>query len=757
MMHGPPGGVSFTINKSDVWDLRSKKDGSNFPTLKYDELCQVIANQERGKLLAAENEVASNRWSYAPTFQPCGTLTLKLTGDTTPRDYQQRLSLYGAEATASFRPLGWRDIAAPVEIGAFVAATKNILAIRINGRCAHRPGSTTSGAGCVAGASKLASYPVYSVELARQWSPHLPRPEVEAKGQTLLLSMKFPRGPEYAMACGVVGGRLRGNALGHSVRAEFQTGQEEVEIFLAVASSADGPGPAARAARLLREAKAAGYDALRTRHRRWWRDFWNKSFISIEDKEVEGYWYFGNYILGSCSASGKQAPGLQGLWSNHNLPPWHGDYHADLNIQMNYWAALAANHVEQSEPLYRLYGQQMWKQMKKDAREYYGMRGIKAPCAAPPTGIEIGGWLPYSLWPAITPWIALHFWWAYQYTMDRKFLEQCAYPFFRECAAFYEDWLTLDEDGNYEFFPTCSPEQDGNAPTAWGRNSSVDIAIVKKFFEAAVEASELLGRDAKRRGKWQHILDHLPPYPTNRGYLIDMEGRDFRVSHRHLSRATPIYPAGDIGLGSPPAQLALGKRTLADIVKLGPEGFCGFSPVWEACLAARLGLGEQVLKFCHDYLDQYCLPNRLQVIHGKRSMPTESIMQIECTLAYPAGVTESLLQSHDGAIRAFPAVPKGATARFNSLRAMGGFLVSGEMEDGQVRYLLIKSTVGGALALINPFPAGDVVVRDLKVRRQIFRDKVKAGQEIRVATSRGRTYVVERASKPFSRQKVTNL
>jgi hypothetical protein len=39
---------------------------------------------------------------------------------------------------------------------------------------------------------------------------------------------------------------------------------------------------------------------------------------------------------------------LQGVWTADagSLPPWHGDYHHDLNTQLTYWAYLASNRFD---------------------------------------------------------------------------------------------------------------------------------------------------------------------------------------------------------------------------------------------------------------------------------------------------------------------------------------------------------------------------------------------------------------------------
>ena len=45
----------------------------------------------------------------------------------------------------------------------------------------------------------------------------------------------------------------------------------------------------------------------------------------------------------SCSRPGDLPANLQGIWNNRNDPPWRSDYHANINIQMNYWFVDAAN------------------------------------------------------------------------------------------------------------------------------------------------------------------------------------------------------------------------------------------------------------------------------------------------------------------------------------------------------------------------------------------------------------------------------
>jgi alpha-L-fucosidase 2 len=52
---------------------------------------------------------------------------------------------------------------------------------------------------------------------------------------------------------------------------------------------------------------------------------------------------YGRYLLISCSRPGGLPANLQGMWNDNNNPPWHSDYHANINVQMNYWLAEPAN------------------------------------------------------------------------------------------------------------------------------------------------------------------------------------------------------------------------------------------------------------------------------------------------------------------------------------------------------------------------------------------------------------------------------
>ena len=78
-------------------------------------------------------------------------------------------------------------------------------------------------------------------------------------------------------------------------------------------------------------------------------------------------------------------------------------------------------------------------------------------------------------------------------------------------------------------------------------------------------------------------------------------------------------------------------------------------------------------------------------------------------MAFASGVQEMLLQSHSGVIRVFPAIPSDwKDVSFDKLRAIGAFVVSASLENGDVSLVKVVSEKGGLLRLVNPFKGNNV-------------------------------------------------
>ena len=83
-------------------------------------------------------------------------------------------------------------------------------------------------------------------------------------------------------------------------------------------------------------------------------------------------------------------------------------------------------------------------------------------------------------------------------------------------------------------------------------------------------------------------------------------------------------------------------------------------------------------------------------------------------LSLPAVLNECMMQSYTGVIRVFPNTDKLGPARFESLRAVGAFLVSAAYDGKNVSPVNLSSEKGAPVRLANPWPGKSIRVTRLK-------------------------------------------
>src|SRR5262249_854603 len=110
-------------------------------------------------------------------------------------------------------------------------------------------------------------------------------------------------------------------------------------------------------------------------------------------------------------------------------------------------------------------------------------------------------------------------------------------------------------------------------------------------------------------------------------------------------------------------------------------------------------------------------------------------------------MNESLLQSYNGKIRVFPALPNDASlvTRFTPA-ASGGFLVTSEREGGDVKYVGLRSNLGNMATVVNPWGTAAVQVRKVGAATPVLS---ASSATLSFATDAGGVYVVERVAKPL--------
>lgn len=704
-----PKAFEWGLTKVDVWDRRF--DRGSAPLTSHDEVMRLVQAGDRLALwdLTDREAVPYSRtpystkpqaWQHPPSPKPCGALRL-LAGGYNPDfatevhdHFEQRLSLHDATATTTYRTRYGAG-----SITSFICATRNLLVVQaedtpaMSQRCA--------------------------VELIRLPDPTLGSPRLRQRGGFVWIDYLFPDGFRYVMMARVVGPVRHIEPLADGYRWTFEPlNNLRLTAYVAVVTTREADNPVAAARAILEQALADGYDAIWAEHTAWWRLFWSRSFLDLSDDYIENLWYLSMYLLAS-SSRGSQPPALFGPWFLDDFQPWHGDYHGNVNIQQLYWPVLTANHPELADPYIRTFHAMLAK-VEEATREVYDMRGAKYPHMTTDNGTEMGfGWARYCL--HVPAWHTCIFWQRYRHTQDRAFLAEVAYPVMKAVLTFYEDYVSRDERGTVHIWPSNSSEQG----EWWVRDVTQDLALVRELLAAGIEAAEILGVDAERRAVWKELLASLAEYPVAGGVILDYEGAPPDLALNHPALMAPVFPTGDVGPGHPQWEtfrhtahglLARSGRQL-DLAPFNlPTWNDDMSWPWLCCVMARLGDGETTRAYlCDLAIWQFQKPNgtfawNVAWTHKQRIRQPAIL---NSSGGFAAAVNEMILQSFDGLIRVFPALPSDWSGRFAGLRAVGAFLVSAAATDGAVDWIVVSSERGGPCRVANPWPGRAAEVRDV--------------------------------------------
>ena len=143
-----------------------------------------------------------------------------------------------------------------------------------------------------------------------------------------------------------------------------------------------GEDPHARVTKQVEKAAAKTYDRLKAGHEEDFHSLFDRVAIDLGKSSAkqlalptnvrkvmavgttdpgleELLFQYGRYLLISCSRPGGLPANLQGLWNDSNNPPWHSDYHANINVEMNYWPVEVANLSPCHQPFFDLVQSQL--------------------------------------------------------------------------------------------------------------------------------------------------------------------------------------------------------------------------------------------------------------------------------------------------------------------------------------------------------------------------------------------------------------
>lgn len=429
---------------------------------------------------------------------------------------------------------------------------------------------------------------------------------------------------------------------------------------------------------------------------------------------------YGRYLLLSSSRADTLPANLQGVWNDSDEPAWGSDYHSNINLQMNYWAAESCDMPEAHESLVRFLDAARHSCARATRHAFGDVPGWTCRTSQSPFGGSAWEWNTVaSAWyiqhvaeqAAFSPAVA---------DVDR------ALELVREVCAFWEARL-VEGPGMTEHGPELlSP--DGWSPEHGPREHGVayDQQILRDLFARAVELSQLAearalagdapspsasisgesaaasARDAvsgravdssacEERRRWQRIHDRLGgdrigSWGQLQEWREDLD--DPADLHRHTSHLFAVYPGREITPQRTPQLAAAARRSLAarcgqpDAPIVRADGVSGDSRrswtwPWRAALFARLGEAESAHEMVRGLLRHSMLENL---------WATHPPMQLDGSFGITAAIAEMLVSSHDGRITLLPALPSAWASEgcAEGLRARGGWRVNFSWADGRV-------------------------------------------------------------------------
>jgi alpha-L-fucosidase 2 len=479
------------------------------------------------------------------------------------------------------------------------------------------------------------------------------------------------------------------------------------------------------AAELLANAATKGYEAIKQAHITDYQQYFNRVTLTLNSpvqnilplnerlkKYTEGakdsglevlYFQFGRYLLISSSRPGGIPANLQGIWNHHVRPPWSSNYTTNINAEMNYWMVETANLSELHTPLLDLISQ-LAITGKETTRNFYGASGwtVHHNTDIWATTNPVSGSPSWANWPMGGAWLSQHLWEHFMFTGDMDFLRDRAYPLMKDAATFCLDWLVEDELGNLVTAPATSPENifitDTGYKGAVSVATTMDMSLVWDLFTNVIQATQFLNIDEDFRNRLVEKRGKLFPLQIGKkGNLQEWykDWEDAEPQHRHISHLFGLYPGRQITPLSTPEFAKAAAKSL----ELRGDGGTGWSKGWKINVWARLHDGNHAHKLIREQLTLTGVEGT-NYANGGGTYPNlldaHPPFQIDGNFGGVSGITEMLLQSHDGTVHIHPALPdEWASGSVRGLKARGGFTIDMDWENGKISGLKITSAIGG--------------------------------------------------------------
>ena len=426
------------------------------------------------------------------------------------------------------------------------------------------------------------------------------------------------------------------------------------------------------------------------------------------------FFQYGRYLTIASSRENSPLPiALQGFFNDNKAcnMGWTNDYHLDINTEQNYWAANVGNLAECNAPLFT-YIKDLAHHGAKTAEVVYGCKGWTAHTTA-----NVWGYTPASstiiwgLFPMAGSWIASHLWTQYEFTQDKQYLAETAYPLLKGNAQFILDFLAkVPKSGYLMTGPSISPENwfrtAGGEEMVASMMPACDRELAYEILSNCVRASEILDTDREFADSLRTAIAQLPPIQLRANGAIREWFEDFEEAHpnhRHTSHLLALYPFSQITLEKTPELAEAARKTIEN--RLSAENWedTEWSRANMICMYARLKDAQEAYKSVQLLQGKLSRENLMTVSPGGIAGAEGDIYSFDGNPAGTAGMAEMLIQNHEGYVEFLPCLPvEWKDGSFKGLCLKGGAEATAEWTNAVINKASLKATADQVLKVKIP-------------------------------------------------------